>query len=295
MKRKEENILRLYLLICFAIPGILFFVNTMNVGSAKITHFVTNLIPGFAVAFLYLVFYRKSYNWVHELGIQLKGITYWIVAPLFISVLSFIGFGALIVLFPDLVKSKDAILFSLDNYGIYSENIVVGLIINGVIYTLLGSLVNIPFFIAQELGWRAYMQKKLLVRWKPLQAYVLAGGIWGLWTVLFVIPSYPFLDLSIPEVILTIIFCIATSTLFYFFYERSQSIFVSAFAHAALFKSFETIGVVIRLEKINEIHHPFILVFLIVTFGSTAILLLRMDYLKNKKYRNNLKSNTNET
>jgi uncharacterized protein len=96
-----------------------------------------------------------------------------------------------------------------------------------------GFLVNIPFVIGEELGWRGYLLPKL----KPLgfwKANIILGVIWGLWHIPLILLGHNYPNHEIQGIFLMVLFCIIIGTLLNFSVWKSKSIWPAVFGHGAI-------------------------------------------------------------
>lgn len=251
MKSKIQYTILWYLTICF-VSAIALEFGFRYLDNGDYSHDKYLLyIPGLSVVVLYLFKLKRPIFKGDELGLSLKGWTYWILAPLGITAICLVSYGISILFDPDLIKNKEEIIFSLKETGFFFGRISVGLITVSLINALLGGLVSIPLFLGQELGWRAFMLPRLLKILKPVPAFLLGGLLWGIWMFLFL----EFLGSGSTNPLVgsleRILFCIPLGIIFQYIYFKSQSIFVPALAHGALYKSFDTASLIFSQEKMD--------------------------------------------
>ncbi len=258
MKSKIKYTILWYLIISFAAALTLKFGPWSGGNGAYFLNEIVLYLPGLTVAFLYLVLLRKPFFKSKDLGFSIEGWKYWILAPLVITVICFLSYGTSVLLNPDLLKSREDIIYALKEDGFFFGNISLGLIAVSLINALLGALVNIPVFLGQELGWRAFMLPRLLKILKPVPAFILGGMLWGVWSFLFLKPLIGGPGNLLIAFIPTLLFCIPLGILFQFFYFKTRSIFVAVLAHGALYKSLDTASLFLSKDEMNTmIFGPF--------------------------------------
>jgi len=210
-------------------------------------------IPALTIIGLYFFKFKKPIFKNSDLGFSLTGFKYWIIAPIFITLISFISYGISILINPNLIGSADEIVSSLRESGFYWGNISTGLVAIILINAFIGSLINIPMFLGEELGWRAFLQPRLLLIFKPKMAFVLGGTIWGLWHLIMVFQGLNYPDDPVLGIFLMILFCIPLGIIIQYFYYKSKSIFVAALMHGALNKSAMSVTFILSDVKMNSI------------------------------------------
>ena len=273
MKSKIKHTILWYLIISFAAALTLKFGPwSGGNGDYFLNEFVLYL-PGLTVAALYLVLLRKPFFKSKDLGFSIEGWKYWILAPLVITVMCFLSYGTSVLLNPDLLKSREDIIYALKENGFFFGNISLGLIAVSLVNALLGALVSIPIFLGQELGWRAFMLPRLLKILKPIPAFILGGILWGIWSFLFLKPFFSGPGNLVIASILTILFCIPLGILFQFFYFKTGSIFVAVLAHGALIISFDTASLFLSPEEMDAQAFGPLGVPGLVLFGALALIL----------------------
>lgn len=253
MKNKIQYSILWYLMISFTMAIVL----DLAYGKLGNEDFPLDLIilslPGLTVIGLYLFRLRRSIFKSRELGFSLKGWQYWILAPLVITVISFLAYGISIFLNPGLLKSRESIIWSLEESGFFFGHIGLGLTTVSLINALLGSLASIPVFLGQELGWRAFLFPRLLKILKPLPTFIVLGILWGSWTFIFLDPLFNGLVRPLTGILLTIVLSIPLGIIFQYFYFKTRSIFVAALAHGALYQSFDTASLFLSHSEMNTL------------------------------------------
>lgn len=253
MKSNIKHIILGYLIICYVAAIIL----ELGFGSrSKGDHFVNEIIlylPGLTVALLYLLILRKPFFKSKDLGLSLRGWKYWILAPLVITAMCLISYGISVWLNPGLLKSREEIIFALKESGFFFGHIGLGLIAVTLINALLGTLVSIPLYLGQELGWRAFMLPRLLKVLMPVPTFILGGMLWGLWSLIFLAPLFSGSGNPLVECLLTIMFCIPLGIIFQFLFFKTRSIFVAVLAHGALYKSLDTASLILSQDEMSAL------------------------------------------
>jgi membrane protease YdiL (CAAX protease family) len=98
---------------------------------------------------------------------------------------------------------------------------------------LIAPLINTPFALGEELGWRGFLLPQLLPlgRWR---AIVLSNVVWGLWHAPAVAqglnyPGHPVLGIG-----LMVVFCLLIGAIFSWLYFQTTSPWAPALAHGSL-------------------------------------------------------------
>ena len=182
----------------------------------------------------------------------------------------------------EIFETSENIIVSLEKQGFYWGNLYIGfmaiLLVNG----LVGSLLNIPMFIGEELGWRAFMVPRLLKLYKPWFAFLIGATIWALWHTMMIVMglNYP----SIHPVwgnLLMILFCIPMGIIFQYFYTKSKSVIVASLAHAGLNKSAMSMSFILAGDSYDTLLYGPTGVIGIVIFSIVAFFLYRrIDWKK---------------
>jgi membrane protease YdiL (CAAX protease family) len=96
-----------------------------------------------------------------------------------------------------------------------------------------GVLLNLPLFLGEEVGWRGFMNPRLIALFgKP--GVIFGGAIWAVWHLPFILlghnyPDHPWLGL-----LLWVPICVCLNILLQAVYQRGRSIFPCALAHGAI-------------------------------------------------------------
>jgi len=274
VKTKDKIELSWYLAICFGASFVLAFLFWNELEPSSIYNSLILALPGVTALAIYQIRIGNIFLKNGALDLTLKGFKYWFWAPAFVTLLCFLSYGISVGLHPTLLKSKEEIVTALTESGFYYGNIGVGAAAIILINASLGSLVTLPMYLGQELGWRAFMQPILLKSSRPFLAFLVGGAIWGVWSFFFLDLPLDFSTSTVVSLGLRILFFIPAGILFYYFYSKSQSIFAAALAHAALQQSVESTSLFLKIDDSNSHWNgPFGMVGIIL-FWLVALLLL---------------------
>lgn len=144
-------------------------------------------------------------------------------------------------------------------------------LLNGVV----GSILNIPMFLGEELGWRGFMMPRLINLFNPKIAFLLGGTIWALWHMVMIAQGLNYPNHFFTGIGMMILMCIPVGIIIQYFYFRSKSIFVPILAHAAINKSTMSMSFVIDKADYNTFVFGPTGVVGIIIFYVTAIYLYR--------------------
>jgi uncharacterized protein len=190
------------------------------------------------------------------LGFRVGNLRYWIFAPLALVLLWALVFALSSLVHPSAYKdwpgiaAKVALLKNVPStpFGVRGR-LAVAFLITAIVAPLL----NLPIFLGEEVGWRAFMTPRLVALYgRP--GLLLGGAIWGVWHTPFI-----FMGLNYPQHpalghLLWIPFCIAFGIILQTVYARGGSVVPAALCHgitnqiAAL-----TIGLVIVDSRFNDL------------------------------------------
>jgi membrane protease YdiL (CAAX protease family) len=229
---------------------------------------LTMYIPAVVVMILYKLKFKKPVFKNGDLGFRFTGWKYWFIAPLVLTLLSLVAYFISYVFDPDLFLNTETIKASLTSKGFYFGSIFTSMIVIFLLNGVIGSILNIPMFLGEELGWRGFMMPRLIKLFNPKIAFLIGGTIWALWHMVMIAqglnyPNHFFLGIG-----MMILMCIPVGMIIQYFYFRSKSIFVAVLAHAALNKSAMSMTFVIDKAHYNT--------FL---FGPTGIIGIIIFYM----------------
>jgi membrane protease YdiL (CAAX protease family) len=256
-------------------------------GLEDIGSILTMYVPALVVLLLYLFKFRKPLFKNGDLGFRFTGWKYWIIAPAVMFLLSIVSYGVSWFFHPDLFSSAETIKTSLSAKGFNWGNIYTGLIVIFLINGILGSLIDIPMFLGEELGWRGFMTPRLINLSNPRIAFLAGGTIWALWHVVMIAQGLNYPNHLLLGIFMMIALSVPVGIIIQYFYFRSKSIFVAALAHAALNKSAMSMAFVIDKDNYNTLLYGPTGIIGIILFYFVAIYLYhKIDWKK----ENTLKS-----
>ena len=121
-----------------------------------------------------------------------------------------------------------------------AADVPVGTLLAGQILfgALFGGIVNLPFALGEELGWRGYLFPHLCQDMSPNRAIVVSGVIWGLWHAPMIAMGHNY-GVDYPTapwggIGAMVVFCIAVGAFLSYLTVRTQSALPAALGHGAL-------------------------------------------------------------
>ena len=97
----------------------------------------------------------------------------------------------------------------------------------------LGPLINIPFMLSEELGWRGWLYDQ----WKGFGFWklsVLTGLVWGLWHIPIVAMGHNYPDMPIWGPVIFTGFCILAGPIYTFIRQKTASIWGPCLLHGTM-------------------------------------------------------------
>jgi len=235
---KSENKIWFYLIIVFVISYLwqvlIYF--SGGVDSPLIT--ILMLFPGL-IAAIFLFYTKEGFS---QIGWRIKKWRYVffvvivsIVVPLGLVVLiEAIGWGAFpgpLFVFSEgmLERTGIGLLFGSGPQTILF--FIGNLIFSHIVFLVFGSLI----ILGEELGWRGYLQEKMLRKFGLEKGFVLLGAVWGFWHLPLILMGYNFPT----QPILGALIFMPIGTIFMgmfigWIYLRTRSIWIASLAHAAM-------------------------------------------------------------
>lgn len=241
----------------------------------------TMYVPATVVLLLYRFKFSKPIFKNSDLGFRFTGWKYWIIAPLTLTLLSVISYGISYFFKPELFSSLENIKVSLETKGFYWGNIYTGIIAIFLLNGIIGSIINIPMFIGEELGWRGFMTPRLIKLLNPKKAFLAGGAIWALWHAIMIAQGLNYPNHFIAGIFMMILFAIPVGIIIQYFYFKSKSIFVATFAHAALNKSAMSMSFIVNKDHFNTfLYGPTGIIGIILFYVVALYLYKKMDWTK---------------
>lgn len=132
-----------------------------------------------------------------------------------------------------------------------------------------GAIINFPFALGEELGWRGFLFKEIKTNF--FYKSLIIGSIWGIWHIPLIIKGYNFHNTPITGSVIMILFCIISSFSFNAITKYSQSIIPATLLHGGFNATVPALNFFIKNENqllINPVGiiglFIFILIFLLI-------------------------------
>lgn len=138
------------------------------------------------------------------------------------------------------------------------------------------------FSIGEELGWRGYLQNKMIQEFGLIPGVILLGLVWGYWHLPIILMGYNFPEYPIlGGLILMPLTTIGFSLIFAWLTLRAQSILPAVLAHGAI-NTLLSDSVIGRIEVKSKLWLYLLLVSLWIITGIIAAIKLKIDYKNGK-------------
>ncbi|MCO5945685.1 CPBP family intramembrane glutamic endopeptidase [Mucilaginibacter flavidus] len=125
----------------------------------------------------------------------------------------------------------------------------------------------IPFSpLWEEIGWRGFLLPILQDKFRPLTAAVILGLIWGIWHIPMYLTHNPEGSRTQLFLVYFIIGTVPITILFVWLYNKTESLLITIFFHAAINATFALFGKVPTGEL-----RPFIYTMIFFTIAATGI------------------------
>jgi membrane protease YdiL (CAAX protease family) len=104
------------------------------------------------------------------------------------------------------------------------------MILSHLIFLMAGSILT----LGEELGWRGYLQEKMLKKFGLIRGFILLGLIWGYWHAPVILMGFNFPNNPVwGALVLMPLGTIFLGIFLGWIYLRSKSIWIAALAHAS--------------------------------------------------------------
>jgi len=247
---------------------------------------VSMFVPAIVVLVLYYFVFKKPIIKKNDLGLRFKGFKYWLLAV----VLIFVLIGASYII-PFLFNSKffmspESILEVTDKTGFGVGSWWLNLLIIFGINTIIAPIQNIPLFLGEEIGWRAFLFPRLLKLFNPRTSFLIAGSIWGVWHAAGILLGFNYPDHPILGIFMMILLCIPLGVVFQYLYFKSKSIFVPAIAHGVMNWTAGNFMMFVLSDETYDklIYGPTGIIGIIIFYIAAYFLYTKIDWEKENTY-----------
>jgi membrane protease YdiL (CAAX protease family) len=248
-------------------------------GNENVSMRIVMYIPALATMILYLTIFHRPVLRGNDLGLRFCGWKYWIIAPAVMLALSLTSYAVSYLFNPDMFSGADAIRENLSAKGFYWGGLLPGIIAVFLLNGIAGSIMNIPMFLGEEIGWRGFMVPRLLALLTPQKAFFTGGAIWALWHAVLIARGLNYPGHPVVGIFMMILFAIPVGIIIQYYYFRSKSIFVAALAHASLNKSAMSMSFLLTGDQYNTfLFGPTGVVGIILFFAVAIYLFKKIDW-----------------
>lgn len=170
------------------------------------------------------------------LGFRQGRLLWWLVAPLAAGLAIGLSFALSFAIEPALLASGAAIADNLNNLANLpdmGDSLAARLGALIIIGLLIGPLLNLPIYLGEEVGWRAFMTPRLATLYGR-RGVVFAGLIWAVWHTPLILLGHNYAEHPLLGHLVWLPLCVCMSILLQAAYRAGGSIFVAALAHGAI-------------------------------------------------------------
>ncbi len=274
MKNNPKKQLTLFIVICFTITFIIDLIIYEKGGLENLNLTpLQMLVP--ALAAIAILVITKDKPIFKNLGFRSFKIKYWLMGTAVILVCVLLSYVVSSFFIKGLFIDTKEIHAHLLRSGIpfKTGNTWINFISFCAINLLIGPIVNLPIFLGEEMGWRAFMMPRLLQLTKKY-AFIIAGIIWSLWHGPIIAMGHNYPGYPVIGNLLFILFCIPTGYILYYFYKKSGSVFIPALMHGVMNKATMIMVVYcVDEKKIQPLYHGAAGITGVVVFSLAALVL----------------------
>jgi len=213
------------------------------------------------------------------LGFRKGRLLWWLITPLAAGLMVGLAFVVTFAMEPALLATGARVADNLDNLANLpdlggSPAARLGALV--VIGLLAGPLLNLPVYLGEEVGWRAFMTPRLTMLYGR-RGVVLAGLIWAVWHTPLILLGHNYAEHPLIGHLVWLPLCVCLSILLQAAYRAGNSIFVAALAHGAINQATGILFAVFVTGDgfIDWLHGPAGLAGLLVAIGPALWIYLR--------------------
>ncbi len=240
----EKKRIWLFIALAFGltwIPGLILTLAGMRYGDALSGFYLMAcmLIPALA-SILVRAFTKEGFRkmgWAP--GFQNGGWKWYLAAFFGPTLCMLLGAVAYFLIFPARFDPSGAAMKAvLSQAGIPEAQIPLVMGVQLIQGLLIGPIINVPFTLGEELGWRSYLLPKLTGLYGQRKAILLSGLVWGLWHAPMIAMGHNYgtgyWGWPILGILAMVVFCLAMGSFEAFLTFRTGSVWPAAMAHSSL-------------------------------------------------------------
>ena len=240
----EKKRIWLFIALAFGltwIPGLILTLAGMRYGDALSGFYLMAcmLIPALA-SILVRAFTKEGFRkmgWAP--GFQNGGWKWYLAAFFGPTLCMLLGAVAYFLIFPARFDPSGAAMKAvLSQAGIAEAQIPLVMGVQLIQGLLIGPIINVPFTLGEELGWRSYLLPKLTGLYGQRKAILLSGLVWGLWHAPIIAMGHNYgtgyWGWPILGILAMVVFCLAMGSFEAFLTFRTGSVWPAAMAHSSL-------------------------------------------------------------
>ncbi|MEA5060642.1 MAG: type II CAAX endopeptidase family protein [Candidatus Pelethousia sp.] len=223
------------------IPGLILYLTGMRYGDALSGIWISScmLMPAIA-SILTRAFTKEGFRkmgWRPGFG---NGGWKWYLAAFFApALLMLLGAAAYFLVFPGRFDPSGGRMAQvLMQAGLPQAQIPLVVTIQLVQGFLLGPIINVPFTLGEELGWRVYLLPKAASLYGRRKAILLSGLVWGVWHAPMIAMGHNYgtgyWGWPVLGILAMVVFCLAIGSFEALLTFRTQSVWPAAIAHSGL-------------------------------------------------------------
>lgn len=212
------------------------------------------------------------------LGIRLGKKRYIFIYPFFTLIIIVFIYLLTYFIFPEVFIPRSKLPAVMEEFQLQlgTTPVIVQILVVFFLNSVLGSVINIPFLLGEEIGWRSFLYPRLEKLYHHRLAVLIGGVIWGVWHAPMILMGHNYPSTPILGVFMMTLFCIPVGMIFYYFYIKSGSILPVALAHGVLNQTASTIHMIfIDQQVIQPVIHGVTGVVGIITFSVFAFILYK--------------------
>lgn len=215
-----------------------YIIGTIGLWNGGLEHFpidsLSMTIPAIVTIALYLV-WKKPILKGKDLGLEFVSWKIWLLVPASMFLLITITYLLSYLVSPEIFLDYNVVLGNLTQASINTGgNPLLNLALVLGLNIFIAPIVNFPIFLGEELGWRGFLTPRLLKLLAPAPAFILSGGLWGIWHLFGIIMGHNYPGYPIRGIFMMILMCIPLGVIFQYYYIKSGSIFIPMMAHGAV-------------------------------------------------------------